>query len=187
MKLLAILSVALSAATISRAQTIPIGVAVVILDNKGSAFDLSFGSANELAPVQAMNRVKGSLTQAASHSLYLSTLALICNLDAGTYLSYTQAGAVTGGVRPTSTQLCGHSAPFSWIITPIGSGFGFVDPTSNLGATSWPPINSSIILATSPVTLQARDSAAAQQVFKFASCEYKFSSPQQKLKCLFFF
>lgn len=51
-----------------RAQTtVPVTKIVNIQDFKGNVFDLAFGSASELSPVQTLNHKTGATAQAVSH------------------------------------------------------------------------------------------------------------------------
>ncbi|KAJ7812855.1 hypothetical protein B0H13DRAFT_2470116 [Mycena leptocephala] len=176
-------SLAFTAASV-QALAVPVSTIVNIQDFKGSVFDLAFGNASELSPVQAFNHKPGTTAQAWLIEAGVAPgLFTIQNIAAGTFLSST--GAITQ-LNPTSTQLCGHARAFQWNITANGMDSSSSDllrssarmltvrqhprAEDGEGATSWASSTSSIIGLTTPVTLQSFDPAATQQLFHLPAC-----------------
>jgi hypothetical protein len=58
-------TLAFTAASV-QALTVPVSTIVNIQDFKGSVFDLAFGNASELSPVQAFSHKPGTTAQAVS-------------------------------------------------------------------------------------------------------------------------
>ncbi|KAJ7878504.1 hypothetical protein B0H14DRAFT_2567192 [Mycena olivaceomarginata] len=130
---------------------VPIDEVLLIQDFKANVFDLEFGSANELSPVQTLNHKLRTSAQGWIIEEVFDGLYAIQNYASRSYLSYT--GAVTG-LDSTSAQLCGHGDPFLWSIIPKANGknkFNIIEPQSGLAVTSWPGIQSAIIGLTTPV------------------------------------
>ncbi|KAJ6580534.1 hypothetical protein DFH09DRAFT_1146104 [Mycena vulgaris] len=152
------------AVAFARAQTtVPVSKIVNIQDFKGNVFDLAFGSASELSPVQTLNHKTGATAQAWLIEAGVAPgLFTIQNIAAGTFLSST--GAIAS-LNPTSTQLCGHERAFQWNITVNGNRFNIIEPKTGEAATSWAFSTSNIIGLSTPVTLQNYDPAATQQLF----------------------
>ncbi|KAJ7334875.1 hypothetical protein DFH08DRAFT_965615 [Mycena albidolilacea] len=129
---------------------VPIDEVLLIQDFKANVFDLEFGSANELSPVQTLNHKLRTSAQGWIIEEVFDGLYAIQNYASRSYLSYT--GAVTG-LDSTSAQLCGHGDPFLWSIIPNANGknkFNIIEPQSGLAVTSWPGIQSAIIGLTTP-------------------------------------
>ncbi|KAJ6494394.1 hypothetical protein C8R45DRAFT_1095323 [Mycena sanguinolenta] len=148
---------------------VPIDEVLLIQDFKANVFDLEFGSANELSPVQTLNHKLRTSAQGWIIEEFSDGLYAIQNYASGSYLSYT--GAETG-LDPTSTQLCGHSDPFLWSIISNANGknkFNIIEPDSGLAVTSWPGIQSAIIGLTTPITLEEYDHSVTEQIFSFTT------------------
>ncbi|KAJ7234400.1 hypothetical protein C8J57DRAFT_1479933, partial [Mycena rebaudengoi] len=140
----ALVSFAFAAAFVQAQTTVPVTKIVNIVDFQGNVFDLAFGSATELAPVQTLDRKPGVKPQAWLIEAGVGPgLFTIQNIASGTFLSVTST--ISG------SQLCGHARAFQWRITVNGNKFNIIEPTTGEGVTTWVISNSSLIGPTSPV------------------------------------
>lgn len=139
---------------------------IAILDFQGRAVHLVGGRGNDFIAVQAFEAntvVTNQQWQLQSSSTDRGGPFAIINNAGREILSYPSANAPSGVVSGQQTMIHA-SAVTTWNITPVATGFHFIESVTGLALTSW-AANPATAVPSNPLTLETLETENAQQVF----------------------